>query len=476
MVDSNTRIKYNNERLFTKGFVMAISSVGVGSGILTQDVLDQLRKADEAAQITPIDLSIANEKDKKSSFDVLDATMKNLIDSIDEIKNQALFDERKTTIMGTSVEVTASANSDLQDFTLNVTQLATKQIEESGSFAAKTDTIASASGSVNLNIDGQDFTINYDATTTLEDFKKSINDVAGTKVDATIVQLSDGDFRLFISSDDTGTTQDITITDNDGNLNDTKLTSDFTAIQTGVDANFEFNGQAITRTSNDISDLITGYDITLKELGSSSVKVEQNRENIMDKIDSFVSKYNAAVTELGKLTKSSTDSDVRGIFSSESTVKGLKSTIDDLLSNVGGGVGSLIDYGFDIAKDGQMSIDKDVLNQKLDDSSSNVEAFFSGGTYTDVNGTVELTGAFTEMSNIVGGYTDYNATLDQFKTSISDNITSLEERKTAATERLDNRYDILKKQFISYDLMISKLNSASSMFTQLANAQTNSNN
>jgi flagellar hook-associated protein 2 len=196
----------------------------------------------------------------------------------------------------------------------------------------------------------------------------------------------------------------------------------------------------------------------------------------MEKIDSFVSKYNAAVTELGKLTKSSTDSDVRGIFSSESTVKGLKSTIDDLLSNVGGGVGSLIDYGFDIAKDGQMSIDKDVLNQKLDDSSSNVEAFFSGGTYTDANGTVELTGAFTEMSSIVGGYTDYNATLDQFKTSISDNITSLEERKTAATERLDNRYDILKKQFISYDLMISRLNSASSMFTQLANAQTNSNN
>ncbi|MDO8453476.1 MAG: flagellar cap protein FliD N-terminal domain-containing protein, partial [Sulfurimonas sp.] len=179
---------------------MGISSLGVGSSILTQDVLDQLRKADDAKFVTPVTLGIASEGDKKSSLGIVSASMKNLIDSITEIKSQTLYDERKTAITGTSVAVTATANSDLQDFSLKVVNLATKQIEQSGSFASKTSTIATGAGNMNLNIDGTDYTIAYDATTTLDGFKKLINDVAGAKVDATVVQIASGDYRLFISS------------------------------------------------------------------------------------------------------------------------------------------------------------------------------------------------------------------------------------------------------------------------------------
>ena len=46
---------------------MGISSLGTGSGILTQDVLDQLREADDASRIRPIDLDITNDKDKKNN-------------------------------------------------------------------------------------------------------------------------------------------------------------------------------------------------------------------------------------------------------------------------------------------------------------------------------------------------------------------------------------------------------------------------
>jgi flagellar hook-associated protein 2 len=451
---------------------MGISSLGVGSSILTQDVLDQLRAADEARFITPIDYSLANENDKKDALKLIDASMTNLIDSIDAIKTQALFDERSTTVTGTSVEVTATANSDVQDFTLNVGNLATKQIEESGAFADSTETIAIAAGIMNINIDGQDFTIDYDATTTLNDLKNSINSVAGDKVDATIVQISATDFRLFVSSVDTGTTQNITMTDNSAALTDTRLTTGMTAIQSGVDANFTFNGQAITRTSNNVTDLITGLDITLKEVGSSTVSVAQNRDNIIEKIDSFVEKYNAAITELDKMTKASTESDERGIFSGESTIKNMKRTLQDLIATVGGGVGNMIDYGFDIDVDGVMTIDKDVFNTKMDEDSTNVEAFLAGGTFTNPDlTTTEVDGAFNEIATMVEEYTKYNATLDLFKTLITDKISALEDSKTTATERLDARYEIMKKQYAAYDLMISKINSASSMFVQMANAQ-----
>jgi flagellar hook-associated protein 2 len=456
---------------------MAISSLGLGSGVLTQDVLDKLRKADEASRVTPLDLQIASVKDEKSALSVLDAKMTNLIDNIYVLKSSSLYDERKAIIDGDSVEVSASANSDISDFTINVTQLATKQIEESGSFDSKTATIASAAGSINLNIDNQDFTINYDDTTTLEDLKKSINDIAGTKVNASIVQVASGDFRLFLSSVDTGSTQDITITDNDGNLSGTQLTNDLTAVQTGVDAEFTYNGQSITRTSNNITDLVTGYDITLTSLGSSTVKVEQNRDAIMEKIDNFVNKYNDAMKELASLTKNSTNKDERGIFASEATVKGLQRALRNAMDEIGGGVGTIYDYGFDIAKDGTLSVDKTVLNQKMDENVSNVEAFFSGGIYKNPDGTTTtLTGAFSELYTKVDAYTGFNKNLDQFQTSLNDRLSSLEQRRQDAIDRLDSKYETLQKQWGAYDALISRLNSSANAFIQMVNAQNASNN
>lgn len=456
---------------------MGISSLGVGSSILTQDVLDQLRAADEAGQITPIELNLANEDDKKNALALVDTYMTNLVDSVTEIASQSLYDERQTEVFGTSVEVMASANTDLQDFTLNVTTLATKQIEESGSFTSDSELIANSAGSMNLNIDGVDFTLEYDATTTLTDMKNLINDVAGDKIDATIVQISSGDFRLFVSSVDTGTTQNITMTDNSAQLKDSSLTTGMIDIQSGIDAQFTFNGQAITRTSNNIDDLITGLDIELKEIGVSVVSVTQNRESILEKFDNFVEHYNAAINELDKVTKSSIDSDTRGIFSSESMIKSMKRDIENMIASVGGGVGSLLDYGFNVDKDGIMTLDKGVLEDKLDEDSQNVQIFFAGGDFDNGDSTTTtVDGAFMEMSTIVEGYTKYNATLDLFKNLITEKISSLEDRKETAIERLDAKYEILARQFAAYDLVISKLNSASSMFVSIANATTDAAN
>ena len=459
---------------------MGISSLGVGSGILTQDVIDQLRAADEAGRIRPVELNILAEKDKQESLKVVEAVMDNFIDSIKAVSENELFDERETELTGTSVAVTASANSDIQDFTLDVTQLATKQIESTAAnaFADEDALVSGGAGEINLNIDGSDYTIAYDATTTLKELKNLINKTAGEKVDATLVNMGTNDTRLFISSADTGSDKNITITNLSGTAIDANITS-MNDTQTGVNAKFTFNNGAtvIERSSNQVDDLISGYKITLKEEGVTEVSVSQNRDNIMEKMDSFVQKYNDSITELNKLTKVSVDAEERGIFSSDSTMKGMNRTIQDMISSIGGGVGSLVDYGFSLDVDGQMSLDKDILNKQLDENSSNVEAFFTGGDFDNGDGTTTtIDGSFKEMTVIVEGYTKYDATLDQFKSNLSEGLSSLEEKKTTATQRLDNKYEILKKQFAAYDLMISQLNSASSMFAQMTTATSDAQN
>ena len=454
---------------------MAISSVGAGSGVLTQDILDKLREADDAQYVTPLELSLANEDDRKKALEVIDASMTNLIDSINALKDSTLFQERSATVTGSSVEVSAIINTDLQDFTLDVTKLATKQIEESGAFTSNTETIANGVGSMNLNIDGVDFTIDYDASTTLDDLKNLINDIAGEKIDATVVQISSGDFRLFVSSVDTGTTQNITMTDNSAQLKDTRLTTGMIDLQTGEDATFTFNGQAITRTSNNVDDLITGLTITLKEVGTSSVSVMQDNESILEKIDSFVDKYNETMTELDKMTKSSVDSETRGIFSGDSTIRSMKSYITNMITDTTSG--SIFDFGFELDKEGKLSIDKDVFTEKLENDNANVQAFLAGGTFTNDDGTtVELDGAFTAFSSTIETYTKYNAILDQMKDFIKESKDTLEDRKLQMIENLDSKYQTMQKRFIAYDIMMSRLNSASSMFVQMANAQIAANN
>jgi flagellar capping protein FliD len=80
------------------------------------------------------------------------------------------------------------------------------------------------------------------------------------------------------------------------------------------------------------------------------------------------------------------------------------------------------------------------------------------------------------MFDIVDSYTGFNGELDNFKGFLDDRLSSLEESKTKTIERLDSKYETLRKQFIAYDAMIAKLNNASNMFIEMANTQNNTQN
>ncbi len=443
-----------------------ISSLGVGSGILTQSIIDQLRAADEAARIAPLEKKIIEAQAKESALSTIDGWMSDLAASIETLRSQSLYDERTANVTGTAVSVTAQPNTDLQSFTLSVTNLATKEINESGSFATRTDPFASAAGSMNLNIDGTDFTINYDGTMSLDDLKNEINTVAGDKVNATVIQLADNDFRLFISSVNTGSTQDITITDTTGNLLGTQLTTGMTTVQNGVDANFTFNGQAVTRSTNEFSDLVTGLTITLENEGqTSTVDIVQNRDSIIEKMEDFVEKFNTAMGGIAGMTYA--DADTAEIFSGESMIKSIKRDLTYLLSSLGEGQ-SLYDYGFDLDKEGKLSFDADAFGIKLDENAANVEAFFAGGTFTNPDATTQtLTGFFVEYQTGIENYTAFNGLLDSISSSFDERTQSLEDQKTRTLEFIDARYETLIKQFQAYDAMISRINQQGAFLSQM---------
>lgn len=461
---------------------MGISSLGVGSSILTQDVLDQLKAADYSQFIAPKDSRISTEKSKSGALDILKALMNNVYQSMQTLTDTAIFDKRAATSSNTSVAtISAQDSSDVQAFSLEVFNLATKQIEQSGDFGAETTPIATGSGQLQLSVGTSNYTFTYDASTTLSDLKDKINTEAGASVDATIVQVGTNQFRLMLSAAQTGTGQNISITDLGDGVGgftlSTALTSGMTNVQTAVDASFNFNGLPITRTSNVVDDLLSSVTITLAGAGTTEMSVKQDRENIASKINNFVEKYNSAIYQLAADTKSSENESERGIFSSDSTLKGMKRSIENILNTVGGGVGKLQDYGIEVGSDGTLSLNASTLNTKLDENPDNVKSFFIGGSFTKSNGSiVTVDGAFNELNDEYAKFSKYGAILDNYKTAMQDRINALNDQRTQAMERLNARYETLAKRWQAYDTMISKINSASSMFVQLANAMTAAQN
>ena len=202
----------------------AISSLGIGSGVLTADVIDKLKEADKNAVIKPIENKIKYKKKKKQALDLLSSLMTTLKASTSELADDTIFLNRTVSGTNDGINVTAHAGTAVQDFRISDVVLATQNVQESGSFGSEGDPImsGSGSGSLNINVAGKNYTIDYDSSMTLTTLKKKINEEAGEAVTASILQTGDNAYSLIVKSKETGKDQNITITDNSGKL-DTRL-------------------------------------------------------------------------------------------------------------------------------------------------------------------------------------------------------------------------------------------------------------
>lgn len=199
-----------------------INSLGIGSGVLTADVIDKLKNNEKSVTIDPIKKKITLTQQKKQALDLLSSLMTTIKSSTSSLADDTLFATRQVSGNNSSVNVTANDGVDVQSFSISNISLAKESVQQSGIFTSSTSTIASSDGTMNLNINGQNYAVDYTAGMTLEGFRDKINEVAGDSVTASILQIGDGQYSLIVKSDQTGKDQNITMTDLNNKL-DTKL-------------------------------------------------------------------------------------------------------------------------------------------------------------------------------------------------------------------------------------------------------------
>jgi len=196
-----------------------ISSLGVGSGVLTSDLVDQL----VAAERRPTENRLAQKTQQSeamlSAYGKLRSAVTELrlpmrqLSAADNLKAFSATSSNEN--IGVSVD---STKANRGSYSLDVTSLATAQALASLDVFADRDTTPVGEGKLSIAVGDKTADITIDSSNnSLQGLANAIND-AGVGVSAGVIDTGSG-FQLVLSANETGTANaaSIAATDSDGN-------------------------------------------------------------------------------------------------------------------------------------------------------------------------------------------------------------------------------------------------------------------
>ncbi len=436
-----------------------LSSLGLGSqGALNYDIIDKLKKADEDAVIKPIDSKISLDKKREDALAKLTTLLATLKGSASTLSYDNIYSKVAVDTIGTSATATVQDGVSSQTINLDVTNIATNDVQESDSFSSKDSTFTSEADTLKFELaSGESFSIDVDENTTISQLEEMINNNSNGTISASILNVGgDNPYKLVIKSTQTGADNAITVSSTGGGsaADDLNLTTVGDGAQ---DANFTYNGISITRSTNDISDLITGVDIKLVSSGTTTIKISQDTDSLKDSVKSFISAYNDLIDNLDETTKYDAKTKQQGIFQGVSQIRGIKYDINNTVFEYDTSGVSLADFGITQNSTGHLELDESIFDNKIATDPNAVKDFFKGGTETHPED-----GLFVKLNDKLKSiFMDSYSEVKLYKNYLDSDLKSLEDQKATQTKQIENKYNILAKKFAAYDKIISTFNAQS---------------
>lgn len=371
-----------------------ISSLGVGSGVLTSDLVDKLVAAERKPAADRLDAKTQQTQTLLSAYGKLRSAVTDLRLPMRQLSAADNLTEFSATSSNDAVAVTLdSSKASRGSYTIEVLSLAQAQSLASGTFSDK-DSTAIGTGSLTLKVGNQTKTLAIDSSNnTLQGLANEIND-AGVGVTAGVIDTGSG-FRLVMSAEETGIANAVSITasDNDGNNSDAAglsqfvfdgTTSNLSETVAAKDASVNINGIAVTRSTNQIENVIDGLSFEVKAEGvTSTVKVAQDFGAVSDRVQAFVDKFNGLQANIKSLAGFNAETGRGSVLTGDSTVRGIQNQLRNILTRVVPGlenssVRSLADVGITTNfQTGGLELDRAKLEEKLKNYPDDVTALFS---------------------------------------------------------------------------------------------------
>lgn len=449
---------------------MAISSVGIGSGLDVESIVTQMIALEKQpiktleAKAEVIQSKISTYGQIKSLTDDLNAAVRDL--TLDRTWNTVKISSSNSTAVSATMTGAAQAAS----YNVEVVRLAQAQTSVSDKFD-KTETMGAA-GSLSFRLHGQTTSISIDVapTDTIESVMAKINshETLSKSVAASVVADSTGKLQLMVRARDSGMsgafTMQVTGADADNKLGKLGFVA---GGQIAQDAEIKLNGVNMLSSTNTFADIIPGLSITVSEAGKSSVlNLTQDKDAIKDSIQKFVDAYNALNDLLGSSTKYDQDSKVAGVLQGDSSTVSLQNALRMLTQGVAGqakgAFNRLADAGIQMLQGGKLSMDSTKLATALNDMDSLKQMFAVKADALGNGGGIAVNfKAFTDELLAYEG--TLNSKTDSLEDQLKRNASEVEKVETRA-ETVEAR---LRKQYSALDVKMASLGSLSSYVEQM---------
>lgn len=449
----------------------SITSLGVGSGLQLNELLDQLQGA-ERQKLVPVLEQKSAQQTKISAYGRLQSAMERVQNSIAALNDPSSFKQQKSTVTGEGVLATSSEKANPGRFDINVTQLARSGSVATNSVAldqelttADTDlTFNFGATYINGEFNSQatpqsSYTIKIDANSTLADVRDQIN--ADKKAGVTASLINDGSgYRLALSSKETGQEASIVGFSGLGGL-----TMDETTLRPGQDARLEVNGIAITSKSNRVEEAIQGVTLDLTAVSKDPVTlvIERDKDALRETIDAFVSNYNEMKSTVGRMTAFNGEGETSGELIGDRTVRTIENRLrQDVTESLGSGdISRLSQIGITIDKSGRLTVDDDKLDEAVASDPEGLSAFFAGDT--------EEAGFAGRLNATLETITSEEGLIQSSIGSAELRVDSLDARKLRMEESIERTVARYRRQFGQLDGMLAQMNSMSSYLDQQFN-------
>jgi len=293
---------------------------------------------------------------------------------------------------GSVLSMTVENGAATGDHTLQISQIAVAH-KVAGATQSSQTTPLGFSGTFSLGLaGGSSASITVTSGMTLQDVADAINTQSSTSnVEASIVQVSSGSYELVLTGTQDAADISYSSTSGDDILNKlgvTDITGAFSnVLQTAQSAKFTLDGIALTRNSNEITDVLSGITFDLLQptpSGTSlNISIGADTDRITTALQTFVTDYNAFRDDVIAQQAANPDGTAssNSVLFGDGTMRQIMTQIEQVLGTSVNGF-TMSDIGLSFNAQNELVLNTGTLSTALSTNLSGVTALLSAQTKT----------------------------------------------------------------------------------------------
>lgn len=313
---------------------------GIVSGLETSTLI----KAMLSRQQTIIDKLEAQQtsyENEANAWREVNTSVLNLKTAVYKMQSFMTFKDRSTSVSNENV-LTATASVGAAKGTYNIEVLNTAKAHTLASDGIASVNPALGAGTIKVNGVAIEITSGDNLNTIAE---KINNSEAGVNV--SVIQVNSDNYKMVFTSEASGTENAMTFQDDNGILSSLGILdaegniNEANQVQAAEDAVFKMNGITITRSDNEVTDVVAGVTFNLKNAAVGTVaqvKVKQDVDGIVESAQDFVDQYNETMTLISDYLHYDKETKTAGVLNGDSSLMRLQSQIRGFINNTVAGV------------------------------------------------------------------------------------------------------------------------------------------